>query len=85
MNALARVELPVIEEAPKVENVMFHVRFQPNGDIFTIDGCPEGMKDQAWFDHLYANASDYYATRANGRGFFRIPRDVYESAVALKA
>lgn len=85
MNALARVELPVVEEAPKAETVMFHVRFQPNADIFTIDGCPAGMAPKAWFDHLYMNASQYYATRANNRGFFRIPRDVYDSSIAIKA
>jgi hypothetical protein len=36
-----------------------------------------GQSGKAWFDHLYANASSYYRTFANGRGFFRIPASVF--------
>ncbi|MFG1345228.1 hypothetical protein V5F59_10070 [Xanthobacter autotrophicus DSM 431] len=79
MSALAkRVELP-IEEAPaqKVDDVIVHVRFSPNGDIFTIDRLPEGVSPKAWYEKLYLNATPYYRTFSNGRGFFRIPAEVF--------
>lgn len=79
MSALAkRVELPV-EEVPaqKVDDVLIHVRFNPNADVFTIDRLPAGESPKAWFERLYTNAAPYYRTLANGRGFFRIPAAVF--------
>lgn len=78
MNALAKRFEPVAEApAQKTDDVLIHVRFSPNADIFTIDRLPEGKTQKAWFEHLYANASSYYRTFANGRGFFRIPAEVF--------
>ena len=74
MNALAQ---PIVAEASATDDVLIHVRFEPNADIFTIDRLPAGQSGKAWFDHLYANAAAYYRTFANGRGFFRIPASVF--------
>lgn len=79
MSALAkRVDLPV-EAAPvqKADDVLIHVRFNPNAEVFTIDRLPEGVAPKAWFERLYTNASSYYRTLANGRGFFRIPAEAF--------
>lgn len=79
MSALAkRVEQPV-DEAPakKADDVLIHVRFNPNADVFSIDGLPAGVAPKAWFERLYAGAAPYYRTLANGRGFFRIPAGVF--------
>lgn len=81
MSALAkRVEFPAVE-APvrKADDVLIHVRFSPNADVFTIDRCPEGVAPKAWFERLYRGAAPYYQTLANGRGFFRIPREAFEA------
>ncbi|GLI25266.1 MULTISPECIES: hypothetical protein [Xanthobacter] len=76
MNALAQPIVPAAEVSA-TDDVLIHVRFAPNADIFTIDRLPEGQSGKAWFEHLYANASSYYRTFANGRGFFRIPASVF--------
>lgn len=76
MNALAQ-PIAAAVEASATDDVLIHVRFAPNADIFTIDRLPAGQSGKAWFDHLYANASSYYRTFANGRGFFRIPASVF--------
>lgn len=79
MNALAkRAERPT-KEAPtnRPDDVLIHVRFSPNAEVSTIDGLPEGEGRQAWFDRLYLGAAPYYRTLSNGRGFFRIPAEVF--------
>ncbi|WP_024280603.1 MULTISPECIES: hypothetical protein [unclassified Xanthobacter] len=76
MNALAQ-PIAAAVEASATDDVLIHVRFAPNADIFTIDRLPEGQSGKAWFEHLYLNASSYYRAFANGRGFFRIPASVF--------
>lgn len=58
-------------------DVLIHVRFNPNAEIFTIDRLPEGVAPKAWYERLLAGASTYYQTLSNGRGFFRIPAQVF--------
>lgn len=78
MNALAqRIEPAAEAPAKATDDVLIHVRFAPNADIFTIDRLPENQTPQAWFEHLYANAPSHYRTLSNGRGFFRIPASVF--------
>lgn len=86
MSALAKVKIVeegvasaalAVVKAPA--NVLIHVRFQPNAEIFTIDGLPQGVSQKAWFERLYMTFSQHYRTLANGRGFFRIPRDAFEA------
>ncbi|MDI4664239.1 hypothetical protein K9U40_07820 [Xanthobacter autotrophicus] len=78
MSALAkRIELPVESPVQKADDVLIHVRFNPNADVFTIDRLPEGVAPKAWFERLYLGAAPYYRTMANGRGFFRIPAEVF--------
>lgn len=81
MSALARrVEFTEVEAPAKAaDDVLIHVRFSPNAEVFTIDRCPEGVAPKAWFERLYLNASPYYQALANGRGFFRIPREAFEA------
>lgn len=78
MNALAQ-RIEPISEAPakKTDDILIHVRFAPNADILTIDRLPEGKSQKDWFEQLYANTSSHYQTFANGRGFFRIPAEVF--------
>lgn len=59
--------------AQTADEVLIHVRFQPNAEVWTIDGCPEGLSPRAWYERLLASASTYYRALSNGRGFFRIP------------
>lgn len=79
MSALAkRVEQPVDEASVrKADDVLIHVRFSPNAEVFTIDRLPEGESPKAWFERLYLKGAPYYQTLSNGRGFFRIPADVF--------
>lgn len=87
MSALAKVQIieevaksPIALVEPSAE-VLIHVRFQPNADIFTIDAQPKDLAPKAWFEKLYMTFPQHYRTLANGRGFFRIPRDAFEAAV----
>lgn len=72
MTAVAQTETA---EAPA--DVLIHVRFNPNAEVYTIDRLPQGVTAKAWFERLYAMAAPYYRTLANGRGFFRIPAPVF--------
>ncbi|MEP9355072.1 hypothetical protein ABLE93_15905 [Xanthobacter sp. KR7-65] len=79
MSALAkRAEQPVDgASAKRPDDVLIHVRFSPNADVFTIDALPEGLTQKAWFERLVLGAAPYYRTLSNGRGFFRIPAEVF--------
>lgn len=70
------------EVAQTAENVLIHVRFQPNAEVWTIDSCPEGVSPKAWYERLLAGAATYYQALSNGRGFFRIPASTYASITA---
>ncbi|MGA9823261.1 MAG: hypothetical protein WBQ53_00265 [Methylocystis sp.] len=52
--------------------VLLHVRFRPDTTILNIDECPAGMTNEEWFKRLCARAGGKFATRAGGRGFFRL-------------
>lgn len=52
--------------------VLLHVRFRPDTTILNIDECPAEMTNEEWFKRLCARAGGKFATRAGGRGFFRL-------------
>ncbi|MFG1419059.1 hypothetical protein V5F38_12270 [Xanthobacter sp. V0B-10] len=68
--------------AQTAEDVLIHVRFQPNAEVWTIDNCPEGVSPKAWYERLLAGAASYYQALANGRGFFRIPAATFAGIAA---
>jgi hypothetical protein len=65
------------------DEVLVHVRYQPNGEIFSIGEKPERLSASEWLKHLLATASPHYQTFAGGRGFFRIPRENYAALLKL--
>ncbi|MDI9849762.1 hypothetical protein QM467_17085 [Rhodoblastus sp. 17X3] len=48
----------------------------------TIDKCPPQLTAQEWRDLLLNEAGRYYQTFAGARGFFRLPRHVYDALLA---
>jgi hypothetical protein len=52
--------------------ILLHVRFRPDTTILNIDECPAEMTNEEWFKRLCARAGGKFATRAGGRGFFRL-------------
>ena len=62
--------------------VLIHVRYLASGEIMTIDKCPPQLTAQEWRDLLLNEVSKYYQTFAGGRGFFRLPRHVYDAVLA---
>jgi len=82
MTALARVEKPAAQAFAAPEEVLVHVRFHPNGEVFTIGECPRQLSPQDWFLRLRTMASPYYQVLAGGRGFFRIPLSRFEAIVS---
>ena len=52
--------------------LLLHVRFRPDTTILNIDECPAEMTNEEWFKRLCARAGGKFATRAGGRGFFRL-------------
>lgn len=80
MNALAKIVQSQTERQP--DDVLIHVRFQPNAEIFTIDAKPEELSPRDWFNRLYMGVPQHYQTLANGRGFFRIPRMTFEALLS---
>ena len=79
MAAVAQLKIttPSLDESP--DEVLIHVRFRPDGQIATIDGCPDGVSLQDWYVRLREAGTQHYQTFAGGRGFFRIPRELFES------
>ena len=74
---VARIETPaknVVAPAANLNSatVLLHVRFRPDTTILNIDECPAGMTSEEWFKRLCARAGGKFATRAGGRGFFRL-------------
>ena len=64
------------------EDVLIHVRHLASGAVMTIDRCPPQLTAQQWRDYLLTEVGSYYQTFAGARGFFRLPRAVYDSLVA---
>jgi hypothetical protein len=71
------------EQLSGLDDVLVHVRYQPNGEIFSIGEKPERLSPSEWLKHLLETASPYYQTLAGGRGFFRIPRGNFEALIEL--
>ena len=61
------------------DEVLVHVRFHPNAEIFSIGEKPDRLSEREWFKYLLDTASPYYQVFAGGRGFFRIPRASFET------
>ena len=85
MTAQARLKTPSAETDKKPDEVLIHVRFHPNADIFSIDKCPEQVSSRDWFNRLREAAPETYQVLAGGRGFFRIPRSRFEAIVSQSA
>jgi hypothetical protein len=64
------------------DDVLIHVRYWPNSDIMNIDRLPQGVSAQNWHDLLVMDDDAHYQTFAGGRGFFRLPRRVYDNLSA---
>ncbi len=62
----------------RLDEVLVHVRYQPNGEIFSIGEKPERLSASEWLKYLLETASPFYQTFAGGRGFFRLPRSKFE-------
>lgn len=63
-------------------DVLIHVRYLSSGAVMTIDRLPSQLTAQEWRDLLLTDAADYYQTFAGARGFFRLPRHVYDAILA---
>jgi hypothetical protein len=48
----------------------------------SIDRRPSQLTAQEWRTLLLRKASPYYQPLANARGFFRLPRPVYDDVLA---
>jgi hypothetical protein len=79
MSAVAKHAAPAAPTDARPDEVLIHVRFYPNGEISTIDACPDQLSSRAWFERLGSAATRHYQTLAGGRGFFRIPRSTFDS------
>lgn len=64
------------------DDVLIHVRHFPHGGVMFIDLCPATMTLQQWRDYLLSEAGSHYQAFVGARGFFRLPRAVYDSLVA---
>lgn len=64
------------------DEVLIHVRHLAGGQVMTIDKCPPQLTAQEWRTLLLNEAAAYYQTFAGARGFFRLPRNVYDALVA---
>jgi hypothetical protein len=62
--------------------VLIHVRYLSGGQVMTIDKCPPQLTAQEWRDLLLSEAGGHYRTFAGARGFFRLPRHVYDALLA---
>ncbi|CAN5284963.1 hypothetical protein BH10PSE10_BH10PSE10_04250 [soil metagenome] len=79
MTAHVRLAVPSAEAETKASDVLIHVRYTPSAEIFFIDALPAYTTPRDWLNRLLAGASDYYQVLAGGRGFFKIPRNVFET------
>ena len=82
MTALAKLKTPSVENDANPEEVLIHVRFHRDGEVSSIDGCPERVSPRDWFNRLSAMASQHYEVFAGGRGLFRLPRGLFEAMLA---
>jgi hypothetical protein len=68
--------------AVKQEDVLIHVRFHPNSDIWMIDKRPDHLSPKDWMARLWSAFPDYYLGLSGGRGFFRIPQDKFAAILS---
>ena len=61
------------------EDILIHIRYLASGAVMTIDRLPPQLTAQEWRDRLLEQAGEYYQTFAGARGFFRLPRRVYDA------
>jgi hypothetical protein len=61
------------------DEILIHIRYLSSGAVMTIDRLPPQLTAQEWRDRLLEQAGDYYQTFAGARGFFRLPRRVYDA------
>ena len=85
MTALAKLKPPTTLSEEKPDEVLVHVRFHPNAEVFSIDGRPEHLSPRDWFHRLCEAAPEHYQVLAGGRGFFRIPRSRFDSILSQGA
>jgi hypothetical protein len=64
------------------DEVLIHVRHLPSAEVMTIDRCPPQLSGQEWRDLLISAAPEYYQTFVGARGFFRLPRPVFDAILA---
>lgn len=83
--AALKFEEPIQADVASVPDMLIHVRYTPNAEIFFIDAKPANKSDRDWLNLLLDQAPDCYQTLAGGRGFFRIPRARYDAIVAKAA
>ncbi|WP_454917254.1 hypothetical protein [Xanthobacter sediminis] len=82
MTVHATISGPTIALEAQSSDVMIHVRFLPSAEIFTIDAKPDGLTPREWYNKLYMGYTQYYQARANGRGFFRLPRPAFDALMS---
>jgi len=66
----------------KGDEVLIHIRYFANGQVMFIDRCPAQLTAQEWREMLLKAAPEHYQTFAGARGFFRLPRRIYNSLLA---
>jgi hypothetical protein len=66
----------------KANDVLIHVRHLSSGEVLSIDRQPPQLSAQEWRDLLLTVAPGYYQTFVGARGFFRLPRHVYDAILA---
>ena len=81
MSALATRVVQVVADA-KEPDVLIHLRFNPSGDVTIIDQQPQHLTVYEWYTRLCQGASNHYRALAGGRGFFRIPKSIFNAIVA---
>ena len=81
----AKFAAPISCDDKKPDDVLIHVRFHPNAQIFTIDSRPEHISPQDWFYLLCYAAPQQYQVFAGGRGFFRMRRGHFEAILSQNA
>ena len=64
------------------DEVLIYVRYLSSAEVMTIDKCPPQLTAKEWRNQLLREAPGYYQTFAGARGFFRLPRHVYDALLA---
>lgn len=81
----AKSAVPAGRGEERIDEVIIHVRFLPNGLVNTIDKCPEGVSHQDWFYRWCYGAPQHYQVFAGGRSVFRMQRSHFEVILSQNA